>query len=375
MGGVVMKWGFLLRVGVKAAALLVVCNLLFMLTSPLPSIGRISWYNWLIPGRERLPYGENPAQSYSLSLNSLDAMFASHAISRPKADDEFRVLLIGDSSTWGFLLEPDDTLAGQLNRANMTTIDGKAVKVYNVGYPTMSLTKDLLLLDYAMRYEPDMVVWLFTLESFPRTEQLDSPLVYNNPDPVRDLMVRYDLNLDLDSRLFVQNATGLDATLIGQRRPLADWLRLQVYGVLWMTTGIDQYYPPSYTLRQSDFDENIRWKSLDPQPLDATLLALDVLVAGIERVGDVPILLVNEPMFISDGTNSDLRYNFFYPRWVYDDYRELIQATAEADGWAYVDLWDVVNPAEFTDSPVHLTPNGTRILSRQLIPYLLVAVG
>ena len=34
-----------------------------------------------------------------------------------------------------------------------------------------------------------------------------------------------------------------DRTLIGARRPLADLLRLQLYGVLWAATGIDQDIP------------------------------------------------------------------------------------------------------------------------------------
>ena len=70
-----------------------------------------------VPGRPRLPWGENPQRAYNLTLNNLDAMFASHEITQPKQKDEFRVVLIGDSSTWGFLLKPEDTLAAQLQRA------------------------------------------------------------------------------------------------------------------------------------------------------------------------------------------------------------------------------------------------------------------
>jgi hypothetical protein len=49
-----------------------------------------------------------------------------------------------------------------------------------------------------------------------------------------------------------------------------------------------------------------------------------VLAATLERAGDVPVLLINEPMFISSGQNSDLRYNSFYPRWAYDQYRAML---------------------------------------------------
>ena len=37
--------------------------LLFAAFLPLEGLGRLSLYNWLLPGRQRLPYGENPAES------------------------------------------------------------------------------------------------------------------------------------------------------------------------------------------------------------------------------------------------------------------------------------------------------------------------
>ncbi|MBI3167612.1 MAG: hypothetical protein HYZ22_03985, partial [Chloroflexi bacterium] len=93
-----------------------------------PEVGQFSLYNVLYPGRERLPFGENPKQSYNLSLFDLDAMFASHVIAgTPKADDEFRVIIVGDSSVWGTLLEPEETLAGQLNADNLNAC-GKTVR-------------------------------------------------------------------------------------------------------------------------------------------------------------------------------------------------------------------------------------------------------
>jgi len=40
----------------------------------------------------------------------------------------------------------------------------------------MSLMKDFLMLDQALAYKPDMIVWLVTLESFPRGKQLSSTI-------------------------------------------------------------------------------------------------------------------------------------------------------------------------------------------------------
>ncbi len=52
-------------------------------------------------------------------------------------------------------------------------------------------------------------------------------------------------------------------------------------------------------------------------------LAWDVLQKGmaLAQSNELPVLLVNEPILISNGENSDIRYNFYYPRWAYDAYR------------------------------------------------------
>jgi hypothetical protein len=96
-------------------------------------------------------------------------------------------------------------------------------------------------------------------------------------------------------------------------------------------------------------------------------LDIDFLGAGMEIAGDVPILLVNEPIFISQGQNSDLRYNSFYPRWAYDDYRDLLAVETAENGWDYLDLWDSIPADEFTDTPVHLTADGTAMLANLLM--------
>ncbi len=354
--------GFVVRVVVKALALFVLVNVAFAVFEPLPVLGRVSVYNVLVPGRIRLPYGENSEQSYNLSLNSLDAMFASHEVARPKAPDEYRVLVLGDSATWGILLRPEETVVGALNAGDYRAADGRHMRFYNIAHPVMALTKDLLLLDYAMRYEPDMVIWLVTAQSFPRDQQLYPPLVQQNAEAMRRLINEYDLQLDPQDDLFF-NPAFLERTLVGRRRDVADWLRLQLYGFAWGATGIDQYYPPTYTPRTEDFEADVSWQGIDePRALTEDDLAFDVLAAGIERAGDIPVLLVNEPMFISSGRNSDVRYNFFYPHWAYDSYRELLTETAETHGWTLLDVWDAIAPDEFTDSPVHLTPEGARQL-------------
>jgi len=360
-------WAFLGRVLLKAALLFAALNLVFAALYPLPLLGQISFYNLLYPGRQRFPFGENPAQSYNLSLYNLDAMFASLALNTaPKAAGEYRVLVVGDSSVWGTLLRPNETLAGQLNALNLTC-GGQALRAYNLGYPTISVTKDLMVLQEGMRYQPDQVLWLTTLEGMLRDEQLRSPILANNPQRARDLIARYALRLDPHDPAFVQ-PTFFDQTLVGARRPLADLLRLQLYGFLWGATGIDQIYEwnPQKDAAERDFAADLKFHQLDGPALDANLLALDVLQAGAKAVGPVKLTVVNEPILISSGKNSDLRYNFFYPRWAYDAYRGYLPAAMQAAGIRYVDLWNLVPETEFTNSAIHVTPAGEALLAQAI---------
>ena len=355
-----MNGRFFRNVALKGIALFVVFNLICAVWPP-TGLGQLSLYNRLFPGRLRFPFGEDSAHSYNLSLFDLDAMFASHVISgASKPADEFRVITIGDSSIWGTLLRPEETLAGQLNAAHLSVCD-RAVRVYNLGYPTISLTKDLLILDAALRYQPDLIIWGVTLEAFPLDKQFSTPLVANNASRVESLGLRTD-----DPALV--HPGFWDRTIVGQRRPLADLLRLQLYGVMWGATGIDQTYPTDYPPAQTDLTLDDKFHGMSPPTLHENKLAFDfdIFDVGLRMAGKIPMLVVNEPMLISTGKNSDVRYNFFYPRWAYDQYRQRMSEHAASGHWTYLDVWNLVPPDEFTNSAIHLTPKGEAMLTARV---------
>ena len=359
-----------LNIILKGFLLFIIFNLLFALLQP--GIGRLSAYNVIFPGRERLPFGENSAQAYNLSLFDLDAMFASHEIDgASKQADEFRVILIGDSSVWGTLLKPEETLAGQLNAANIS-VCGKNARIYNLGYPTISLTKDVLLLSRALEYQPDLVLWMTTLEAFPLEKQVASPLVANNEESLLRLASRSGLKVDPNETAFSRDSFW-GSTIVGKQRSLADVFRLQIYGVMWAATGIDQIYPSDFQKAQTDLEADQKFHEFEPPMLKENLLAFNALETGIKMAGDTPIVIVNEPMLISAGKNSDIRYNFFYPRWAYDQYRSFMAEQSKKNNWAYVDLWDAISANEFTNSAIHLTPQGESQLAEKLAPVIMAA--
>ncbi len=350
-----MSLKFLRNVVLKALGLFVAFNLVFAVLPPMEG-RRWSLYQGVLPGRERLPFGETPQRSYNLSLYDLDAMMASLRLANGhKPADEFRVVLIGDSATWGTLLRPQETLAGQLDAVGLQLPDGRQVRFYNLGYPTMSLTKDLMILDAAMAYEPDLVIWLVTLESLPGDKQLESPLAQNNAQRVQRFVRMYDLPLSAPPM-----PTFWQRTWVGQRRALADRLRLQLYGVMWAATGIDQDYPETFTPAARNLEADASFHQWTGPSLPEEAMFYEAFKAGKQIAGNVPLLVVNEPILVSKGQNSEVRYNFYYPRWAYDDYRQQLEEKMNEIGLPYLDAWNVVPEAEFTNSAVHLSPRGVK---------------
>jgi hypothetical protein len=357
---------FLRAVLIRTLILLIVFATIILAVDPARGLGKTSFYNHLFPVRERFPYGENPQRSYNMTINDLDAMFASHAIARDKGDDEFRVFVFGDSSVWGTLLRNEETLTGLLNQQEIKTCDGRKVVFYNLGYPTISLEKDVLLLNRAMAYQPDLILWPVTLEAFPGMNPSTSPLL--------------DINREEVNRLFpsaenkVPNKKTLFERIQAQRRGLADWFRYQLYGVLWAATGIDQDLTQTWEPARRDFDLESTFNGREKFDLAAEL-NFTPLSTGIHLAGETPVWLVNEPILVSLGENNQLRYNFFYPRWAYDAFREGMQGKAESEGWTYFDLWDIVPEGEFTNSAIHLTPAGEKLLSNRLAENIQIAFG
>jgi hypothetical protein len=166
-----------------------------------------------------------------------------------------------------------------------------------------------------MAYEPDLIIWPITLESFPEDKQFSHPLLQQNPRKVLALNESYSLDLDVQSPGRFQ-ASFWNETILGSRRSLADMLRLQLYGVMWAATGIDHEIPEVYSPRQEDLPADTIFHNLPGPAFKNSDLAFDLLSAGQRIAGQVPVILVNEPMFVSQGKNSHIRYNFFYPRWL-----------------------------------------------------------
>lgn len=356
------------RVFLKAALIAAILIGVFAAVG-LKRLGGWSLYNRLWRGRDRFPFGENPAAAYNFSLSNLDALFAAHALSGAPArrPNELRVVVIGDSSVWGTLLRPEETLAARLDGKTIH-VDGVelTLDVYNLGYPTLSLSKDALILNRALAYEPDLVIWSMTFESFPIDKQLTTALVADNIAEFRAIAQTVPLP-SLENE-FARTAAPV-FSLNRIRRELFDLIRLQLYGFLWSATGVDQDYPDDYLRPRTDFDADDTFHGVSGEyPLDRQ--AWDVLDAAAALAGETPILFLNEPMVVSSGSNSKIRYNFYYSRIAYDAWRSRWNENCIEKGWFCVDAWDALPVERFTNSAIHYDGIGAIELSQVIIKRL-----
>ena len=93
---------------------------------------------------------------------------------------------------------------------------------------------------------------------------------------------------------------------------------------------------------------------------------IEYLDRGMEVADEIPVILINEPIFIATGANSDVLYNTYYWRAPYDHFRDVLGQYAAARGWHYLDLWDALPTSDFSDTPLHRTLNGQQRLARTI---------
>ena len=350
------------RVIVKALCLFVLLNLLYGLSEPQGA--RVSGYNVLFPGRTRLPFGM-VGDPYTVTVDDVDAMFASHLIAKPRLPGEYRIALIGDSSVWGEGLGADQVISEQWNQMNIGC-RGQTIRTFNLGYPHPSVVKDLVILDKALEYEPDLIIWFVTLNTL--ISQRVNPFLVANRGRTVEVLSAYDISFKQGKKMAESEPNFLEKTLIGQRSNLARMIKLQMLGIIWTATGADTNTLAEDDPPDLDIGDDPRYRGMEPSEDIKDLLLFGALSAGYDIADPIPVLIVNEPMFIAPGADSGVRYNAGYPRWAYDQYREAMTAQAQSAGWNYEDLWNTIPPKYFLDASLHLGAEGERLLIEQISP-------
>jgi hypothetical protein len=328
----------------RVAALFLGFNLLYLAVNPIEE-GRLpTVYNTLLPGRLRATWTNG--KGLYVSETRVSRILADLTAARPKQPDEYRVFVLGSSESWGAYVKPEEVFPIVLDDMGLTAPDGRHVRVYNVAYPLPDSLKDLLFTAYFLKhnFQPDLILFALNPYTFNPPSGDLHPLLLANPDLAYEVVRTYGLSgiPHLDDL-----AAGAPAwerhNFFSERGDLAYWLTNQGFGLAWALTGIDYDLP---TLgRQSKYGGTLEWTNIRPGTLDA----LKQMTA--ER--QVGLMLFSSPS------------NYTAP-----PYNQWIRAEAERLQLPFLDCRELLPTSEFTNSGLHLTPQGHQILAEQLAEWL-----
>ncbi len=316
------------------------------------------------------------------NLFDISLILRQHEICRrPKLHpEEGAITLFGNSSVFGLHVPADQTFAGMLNRrwdARSTPLH-----MYNLAFVFPYQLKDALIVEGALDYKPDLIVYGITLFDFIHL----APLGW--PDALTQFFIANDAVID---RLNDGGAAGLDDLVdIYRERPdhqgklRQQWIRLRELGSFlrlaarqnapalisrWLLSPEDGPVPlppnkkkalsrkdPDYECQKivNDFNSFFgeQWTSWN-------VLAY---LEQVQRERGIDVVVFNVP--IQHNPKGEC-YNGRYPSEAYAGYRNWIREETKSLGLEFWDLHDLLSKGDFDDS-IHPTELGHRRMANEL---------
>lgn len=316
--------------------------------------------------------GGQRLHSVPISVYWLEPLLRQHELCwwSPHRPGELRVVLVGNSSVFGFPLPVEQTFAHLLNQ-DFATEDVPA-HVFNLAWVNTYQLKDAVIIHDALPYQPDVILYPITLAEM----QHAAPIIFPS------VIQFFDSNASPLAALAAHPPPGLAEPLalyrpvLESRRPVQwSFARLQEGGTFLRTAvqghaqsvgrrlGAVQPTPPVWTAgrqttydcsrTQADFDWQFRgWQSWN-------------VLAYLEQIRStrgVAAVVVNWP--VAHEPVGDC-YNVRYPAAAFAEYNAWLRAETAARGLHYVDLHDLL-PADFFLDSLHVSAAGHRQIAEQL---------
>ncbi len=371
----------MLRVFVKALILLIAFDLVQAALGLSSAIEHWPLYRAFTPPTARLGLA---LQIGDPAWWSLDPLLDAHEIAQPKAPDEYRVIFLGDSATFCLYCSERESIPQAFTNLG-ATIGGKRVRAYNLAYPGSDWLKDILILKHALKYQPDAIVWLVTAKGSgdqPLPQEPEAHLITRlNAAELPALAREYGVDT-WETRRYADAGAWYQQSIWTYGGRLRDWL------VLVARTLRNALVQPGQDLTQ---DYLIPGPPVSTQPIQAqaeinsSLPGYGVmpnrqwalLRAGqqMAQAAQVPLLMVNEPIYIGSGENSDVNYNSFYERALYDRFRAALAAFTRQRALPYLDLWNMLPPEDFSNTSLHYNAEGNRRVAAEVMQGLQSVAG
>lgn len=345
-------WRPWLRALIKGIGLLLIFDALFILLHPLDALLQHSIYGAILPRQTRIVPSTG---DISYDLLPVETLLSGHRIALPKAPDEFRIVILGDSGINGWGTPDDQTITGLLTRTS-APINGKRVIAYNLAFFGPSAMRDLIIADASLKYQPDLIVLFVTLIGF-QNRNPDLLIAANLPRMTR-LTQQFNLT-DINAQTYGHYEDAWwQRSIFMQRTTLYRWVQFQA-----------KAFEPHEMISVTN---NAKIEPLPPTPVESSSGASYAPVlnpswaalSAISHISTTPVLIVNEPILVMPSTalNATINYDTFFGRAIYDQYRQKFNAyCVEHQLWC-TDMWNALSPDDFTDSPLHHTAHGNQII-------------
>jgi hypothetical protein len=270
------------------------------------------------------------------------------------------VIILGDSGINGWGNVDSETVSAYLTGSG-ATVNRKKLYAYNLAYIQPGITRDLLIADAALTYSPDLIICFVTLDGFSISKQ--DRLFEANQVRATRLTARFGLD-DINARIYGHYPDAWwQHSIFVQRTAIYRWLTFQGYAL--QSPDFPSVVPVQ--MRESNPEHaafTLDDPAFTPMP-NATWIAL----SAMQQLGMFPVLFVNDPILIVPG--AQVNYNEFYQRALYDQYDATFNRYCKDHNLWCLDLWNILSPEQFTDSPLHHTANGNAIIAARVLEDIL----
>jgi hypothetical protein len=336
---------FFIQMVRKTLLLFIFFNVIYVLVQPLANPS-LTLYNRLFPGRLRFVWTDKTG-NYLVNETLLPRLLGDHIVSRPKADNEYRIVVLGSSETWGFLDLAQNTMPVVLDSMNLRTPDGRRVRVYNLAYVFADAFKDMLILKTAldMGVQPDLILLNTNISSYaPRNPT--HWLSEDNADLALAVIKQYHIeSIPLEPLLARTNSapSWWRHSFVAQRSDIAAWLTNQVYGFAW--SAIHEDYPIEGIGRDAP---NLR------RLFDPPLTRPDVIdaIAHMAQEQRIPLYMIETPV------------NFIYS----DSYRSWLEERTRFLGIPLLNCSALLPPLR--THGLHFDAEGQRLFADEVASWL-----
>ena len=120
-----------------------------------------------------------PGTTYGKPVQRNSEGFRDREFIIPKPENTYRILVLGDSFTWGVGLNVEDALPKLIERGLAEQSAAHQIEVINAAIPGHNTVEQLLLLeDKGLKYDPDMIILVYNLNDIEYLPELSA----NVPD-------------------------------------------------------------------------------------------------------------------------------------------------------------------------------------------------